>query len=187
MVSSPTLPSVTCLRGSLHGSPASVGTPVGEAHFWSFSMKLARAALAQKKASSQHGTRRNLQDLEGFHAFYFKLLSFRAGLHSQSPNRQLAEPTPRHGQAGFARGAMEKHGEQCLLAVEVRLAWLSVGLLFRSPGRGALAREALLIAKAWNPPLSQRSQTGPPGWLWVSFFFMHFYLKFNGTTFIKQQ
>lgn len=73
-------------------------------------MELAGAALAQKNAFSQQGTRKNLQDLAGLHAFYFKLQSFRTGLLSQSPTRHLAEPAPQPGQAGFAQGAMETWG-----------------------------------------------------------------------------
>ena len=49
-------------------TPTGTRTPVGEARFHLLSMEFVGAALAHKKASSQHETERNLQNLEGFHA-----------------------------------------------------------------------------------------------------------------------
>lgn len=95
-----------------HG-PRGVGTPAGEAHFHSFSVELPGAALAQEKASSQHETRRSLQCLEEFHAFYVSncTLSFRAGFLSQfRVHRHLAEPASRVPMASFVRGAGETQG-----------------------------------------------------------------------------
>lgn len=97
VVPCPALPSVPCSQWGRV-------PPVREAHFHS------GAALAQKNAFSQHGTRKNLQHLAGFHAFYFKLQSFRTGIFSQSPTRHLAEPACQPGQAGFAQGAMGTWG-----------------------------------------------------------------------------
>lgn len=109
--------------------------------------------MAQKQGSSQHGARRNLQDLEGFHAFYVSNCRLRFLAKPLTVHRRLAGPAP-----GTARLALLeapcRHGEWCLLTEEVRPPWLSVD----SPlGAGACKwrQGSTPGAKAQDLPLSR--------------------------------
>lgn len=90
---------------------------------------------------------RNLQYLEGFHAFYISLQSFRAVLLSPSPNSAQSFGRTSilwHRQAGFARGTVETRGTM--------FASSGASLSSRSPVTGVLARDHRLLPKPGTCP-----------------------------------
>ena len=67
-------------------------------------------------------------------------------------------------QAGFVRGTVETR-ERVFVASGGAPGLAGLSSPFWGPVGAALAREALLIAEAWNPCLYQSSQKEPPIWL----------------------
>lgn len=115
-------------------------------------MELAGAALLKRMPSLSLGQERISGIWQGFMLFISNCNPSGPGL-SASPLPDIWQNQHPSPDRLALLKAPWKHGEWCLLAVEMRLAWLSLDLLFLSPINGALAREALLIAKLWNLPL----------------------------------
>lgn len=102
----------------------------------------------KRRPPSQPGTKRNLQYLEGLQAFYTSSCNPSGLCFLASPltaHRRLAEPASPCTVRLALLEVPWKHGEWCLLTVEVRQAWLRMDGPFRSPVGGALVREALLM------------------------------------------